>query len=134
MRRGKVMTGEWVFEIQLIKVQSNSAVLTTKIRGQPVGKTAYKWTPSDSIGRDGLSNDKESTVLRAVRYTRVIPACNWHSEVCPLVHVLPYLLLLSSSWIQLHCLRTVKVVYCYLDLILWDGGIEVRRTFMLNYA
>ena len=42
MRRGKVMTGERVFEIQLIKVQSNLAVSTTKIRGQPVGKTAYK--------------------------------------------------------------------------------------------
>lgn len=125
MRRDKVMTGEWVFEIQLIKVQSNLVVLTTKIRGQPVGKTAYKWSPSDSIGRDGLSNDKESTVLCAVRYTRVIPACNWHSEVCPLVHVLPYLLLLSSSWIQLSLSQNSKS--CLLlpgfdPLRWWDRG------------
>lgn len=66
MRRGEVMIGEWVFEIQWNKVQSNLVILTTKIRNQPVGKSAYKWSPSDLIGPDGLSNDNEATVLQAV--------------------------------------------------------------------
>lgn len=125
MRRDKVMTGEWVFEIQLIKVQSNLVVLTTKIRGQPVGKTAYKWSPSDSIGRDGLSNDKESTVLCAVRYTRVIPACKltqWS------VSFGPCLTLFAASqlfWIQLSVSQNSKS--CLLlpgfdPLRWWDRG------------
>lgn len=46
--------------------------MTTKIRGQPVGKTASKESPSDLIGPDGLAGDKEAAVLHAVGCTRVL--------------------------------------------------------------
>lgn len=102
-----------------------------KIRGQPVGKLPT----SEVQGFDWTwwaVQWQRVNCSCAVRYTRVIPACKLTWWSVSSVHVLPYLLLLSSSGFSFQCLRTLKVVYCYLDLILWDGGIEVRRTFMLN--
>lgn len=70
------MIEEWIFEIQCIRVQSNLVILTTKIRGQPVGKTAYMQSPSDLMGPDRLSSDNEVTVLHAVGCTGVISVFN----------------------------------------------------------
>lgn len=46
------------------------------MRGQPVGKTAHEWSPSDLTGPDGLSNGKEATLCLTVQCTRLISVFN----------------------------------------------------------